>query len=51
MNIFAASCGASERDYANARPAFVLERFGAVRLAIHHYSNLQCILAKANKVR
>jgi len=49
MKLPAASCGVSERNCAEVKPAFALARFGAVRLAIHHCSKLQCILAKANK--
>jgi hypothetical protein len=49
MKLSAASYGVSKRNCAEAKPAFAPARFGAVRLAIHHCSKLQCILAKANK--
>jgi hypothetical protein len=49
MKLPAASCGVSKRNCVEAKPAFVLTCYGAVRHAIHPCSKLQGILAKANK--
>jgi hypothetical protein len=51
MKLPAASCGVSKRNCVEAKPAFVLTCYGAVRHAIHPCSKLQGILAKANKTR
>ncbi len=49
MKLPAANCGLSKRNCVEAKPAFVLTCYGAVRHAIHPCSKLQGILAKANK--
>ena len=49
MKLPAASCGVSKRNCVEAKPAFALICYGAVRHAIHTCSKLQGILAEANK--
>jgi len=52
MKLPAASCGVSKQaELRRSQPAFALKSFGAVRHAIHPWSKLQGILAKANKKR
>jgi hypothetical protein len=48
MKLPAASCAVSKRNCAVAKPAFALTSYGAVHLALHPYSKLQGIQAKAN---